>query len=67
MEWHLLKKRKLWEHENKINSKRQPERIKIKTVNQTASFNQVMSGFGMPKIRQEELAILNVMLLTEQV
>ena len=60
-----MKKRKLWEHGNTIN--RQPERIKIRTVNQTASFNQVMSGFGMPESRKEELAILNGMLLTEQV
>jgi predicted Zn-dependent protease len=46
---------------------KQPERIKIKTVNQSVTFSQVMTGFGTPESRLEELAILNGMNLTDQV
>ena len=46
---------------------KQPERIRIKTVNQSANFSQVMTGFGTPESRLEELAILNGMNLTDQV
>jgi len=46
---------------------RQPERIKIKTVSNTSTFSQVMSSFGVPSSRHEELAILNGMMVTDQV
>jgi predicted Zn-dependent protease len=46
---------------------KQPERIRIKTVGQTATLQQVLRGFNMPDKRLEELAILNGMLLTDQV
>jgi predicted Zn-dependent protease len=51
--------------QSKIN--RQPERIRIKTVNKTASFRNVMSAFKMPTDRHEELAILNGMELNTRV
>ncbi len=46
---------------------KQPERLDIKSVNQTASFSQVMTSFGMSNDRIEELAILNGMQQTDQV
>lgn len=46
---------------------RQPERIRIKTVGQTASLQQILRGFNMSDKRLEELAILNGMRLTDQV
>jgi predicted Zn-dependent protease len=46
---------------------KQPERVRIKTVNQTATLQQVLRGFNMPDRRLEELAILNGMRLTDQV
>jgi predicted Zn-dependent protease len=46
---------------------RQPERIRIKTVGQTATLQQVLRGYNMPERRLEELAILNGMRLTDQV
>jgi len=49
----------------KIN--KQPERVRIKTVNQTGTLQQVLRGFNMPDRRMEELAILNGMRLTDQV
>ena len=38
---------------------RQPERIRIRTVQQNGTFEQAMQAFNMPKNRFEELAILN--------
>lgn len=49
----------------KINKK--PERVRIKTVAQTATLQQVLRSFNMPDNRLEELAILNGMRLTDQV
>jgi predicted Zn-dependent protease len=46
---------------------RQPERIRIKTVGQTATLQQILRGFNTPDRRLEELAILNGMRLTDQV
>ena len=50
---------------SKIN--RKPERIRVKKVNKTAAFSQVMKNFNMPSNRHEELAILNGMQLNKQV
>ena len=49
----------------KINKK--PERIRIKTVKQTQTLQQALSGYNTPANRLEELAILNGMLLSDQV
>ncbi len=46
---------------------RQPERVRIKTVAQTASLSQVLRTNQTPDKRLEELAILNGMQLTDQV
>ncbi|ANE51119.1 M48 family metalloprotease [Flavisolibacter tropicus] len=46
---------------------KQPERIRIKTVGQTATLQQVLRGFNMADNRMNELALLNGMLLTDQV
>ena len=51
--------------QSKIN--RKPERIKIKEVNKTATFADVMKGFNMPADRMEELAVLNGMETNKQV
>ena len=49
----------------KIN--KQPERVRIRTVNQTATLQQVLRSFNVPDRRMEELSILNGMRLTDQV
>lgn len=46
---------------------KQPERIKIQSVANTASFGQIMSSFGVPSSRHEELAIVNGMMVTDQI
>ncbi|MEO1262535.1 MAG: M48 family metalloprotease [Bacteroidota bacterium] len=51
--------------QSKLN--RQPERIRIKKVNRSGIFTQVMNSFSMPANRHEELAILNGMELNRQV
>jgi predicted Zn-dependent protease len=43
------------------------EKIRIKTVQQTASFKDVMLGMGLPEKRVNELSIVNGMLPTDQV
>ena len=48
----------------KIN--RKPERIRIKTLSRNMTLSQALQSFGMPNDRLEELAILNGMLLTDQ-
>lgn len=40
---------------------RQPERIRIKTVNQTTTLQNALSSFGVPRNRLEEMAIVNGM------
>ena len=49
----------------KLNKK--PERIRIKTVTQGGSFQQVLRSYGVPDRRLEELAILNGFKLTDNV
>lgn len=44
-----------------------PERIKIQTVTKDATLAEVLTSFNMPASRHEELAILNGMLLKDQV
>jgi predicted Zn-dependent protease len=46
---------------------KQPERIRIKTVNQATTLSQALRNFGIPDKRLEELAILNGMNLTDPV
>lgn len=53
------------EDASKIN--RQPERIRIKTVQQNGTLSQALTGFGMPQKRLEELSIINGMHLNDQV
>ncbi len=50
---------------SKIN--RQPERIRIKTLTATSTFEQAMKTYNMPASRHEELAILNGMQLKDVV
>ncbi|RYZ25025.1 MAG: peptidase M48 [Chitinophagaceae bacterium] len=50
---------------SKIN--RKPERIRLKTVSQAGTLDQILRGYNMPANRLEELAILNGMLLTDRV
>lgn len=50
---------------SKLNKK--PERIRIKTVAQTATLDQVLRSFNMPQARLNELSILNGMNLTDRV
>ncbi len=45
---------------------RKPERVRIKEVNRTASFTEVMKYYKMPSDRFTELAILNGMELNDQ-
>ncbi|RYG41282.1 MAG: peptidase M48 [Chitinophagaceae bacterium] len=49
----------------KIN--RQPERIRIKTLASSTTFEQAMKSYNMPSSRYEELAILNGMQLKDQI
>ena len=49
----------------KINKKTQ--RIRIKTVKQNQTLQQALSGYNIPANRLEELAILNGMVLSDQV
>ena len=51
--------------QEKIN--REPERIRIKTVERTASLQNALTGFQMPSARLEEIAVLNGMQLNETV
>jgi predicted Zn-dependent protease len=51
--------------QDKIN--REPERIRIKTVNKTTSLQNALTGFQMPSARLEEIAVLNGMRLNESV
>jgi predicted Zn-dependent protease len=53
------------EDQEKIN--RQPERVRIKTVQQNGTLSQALTGFGVTQKRLEELAVLNGMTLNEQV
>ena len=46
---------------------RQPERVRIKTVNRNTTFKQAMKDFGMPDKRIAELGILNSMKDEDQV
>ena len=43
------------------------DRIKVRQVNRTASLQQHLQSFGTPQDRMEETAILNSMMLTDQV
>ncbi len=45
---------------------RQPEKIKVRSVNQAGTFSQVMGGFGVSSARMEEMAILNGMQQSDQ-
>lgn len=51
--------------QEKIN--RQPERVRIKTVQQTATLGNALSRLGVDQKRMEELAILNGMTLNDRV
>ena len=51
--------------DEKIN--RQPERIRIKTVQQNGTLAQALKNLGTPEKRLEELSILNGMQLTDKV
>ena len=46
---------------------RQPERVRVKTVSQAATLNQVLRGYKIADKRLEEMAILNGMKLTDRV
>jgi predicted Zn-dependent protease len=50
---------------SKIN--RQPERIRVRAVNQTTSLQNALRSFGVPADRLSELAIVNGMNLNENV
>lgn len=50
---------------DKIN--RQPERIRIKTVQQSGSLSQALQSYNMKQSRLEELAVLNGMTLNDTV
>jgi predicted Zn-dependent protease len=49
----------------KLNKK--PERVRIKTVKQSATLDQALRSFNAPTAKLEELAILNGMKLTDRV
>jgi predicted Zn-dependent protease len=51
--------------QEKIN--REPERVRIKTVERTTSLQNALTGFQMPSARLEEIAVLNGMRLNENV
>ncbi len=51
--------------QDKLN--RQPERLDIRTASSDASLEQVLSGFGIPSERLEEMAVLNGMQLIDVV
>jgi predicted Zn-dependent protease len=51
--------------QEKIN--REPERVRIKTVDRTTTLQNVLTGFQTPSNRLEELAVLNGMRLNETV
>lgn len=46
---------------------KQPERIRIKTVNQNATLGQALKSLGVPEKRFEEMGILNGMKLNEKI
>lgn len=48
----------------KINIK--PERVRLRTLNQSTTLQQALTNYGMPASRHEELAILNGMQLTDK-
>lgn len=49
----------------KLNKK--PDRVRIKTVKQSGTLQQALSGYKMPQNKLEEISILNGMKLTDQV
>ena len=51
--------------QSKIN--RQPERIRIKTINTNVTLDQALRSNGVPANRLEEFAILNGMRLTDRI
>jgi predicted Zn-dependent protease len=46
---------------------REAERVRIKTVEQTATLQKVFAGYGVPEKRYEELAVLNGMQINERI
>jgi predicted Zn-dependent protease len=50
---------------SKLNKK--PERVRIKTVNQSTTLGQALRGFGVDQKRHEEMAVLNGMKLKDKV
>lgn len=46
---------------------RQPERVRVKTVQQTATLAQIFRTYNVSDTRMEEMAILNGMQLTDQI
>lgn len=46
---------------------REPERVRIKTVQQAGTLNQVLATFSVPEKRREEIAVLNGMELDERI
>lgn len=46
---------------------KQPERVKIETVKSNTTLQNALTGFGMPRARLNELAILNGMELNDRV
>jgi predicted Zn-dependent protease len=49
---------------SKLNKK--PERVRVKAVNQSASLEQALRGFGVDQKRHEEMAVLNGMKLKDK-
>jgi predicted Zn-dependent protease len=49
----------------KLNKK--PDRVRIKTVRENSTLEQVLRGFNVPDRRVEEMAILNGMKRTDRV
>jgi predicted Zn-dependent protease len=45
----------------------QPDRVRVKTANKTASLQELLTAWGVPQKRLEETAILNSMFLKDQV
>ena len=46
---------------------KKPDRIRIKTVAQTATLDQILRGYNMESKKLEELAVLNGMRLSDRV
>src|SRR5688572_17973187 len=49
----------------KLNKK--PDRVRIKTVSQSATLEQLLRNYNIPSGKMQEMAILNGLALTEQV